>query len=88
MSEIYSLIAWAIVISLVSAFSILLISKIGVRNIVVEKAPRLISEMFDCDFCLSFWLSLILAVILAIIIAEPILIIAPFISTPITRILL
>lgn len=88
MSEIYSLMAYAIIIALVTAFSILLIGKTGLRDLIIEKAPRLVSEMFDCDFCLSFWLSLILAVILAIIIVEPVLIIVPFISVPITRILL
>lgn len=41
-----------------AAFGILFIGKIGLRGWVVAHAPRLVSEMFGCDFCLSFWTSL------------------------------
>lgn len=89
MSEIYLTIVLCItVIALVSAFIILLIGKLGVRDEVVTKAPKLISQLFECDFCLSFWVSLILAIILALIFREIYIILAPTMSTPITRILL
>lgn len=89
MSEIYLAIISAIaVIALVSSFIILLIGKLGVRNEIIYRAPRLISQLFECDFCLSFWTSLILAIILAIIFKELYVILTPIASTPITRILL
>lgn len=75
-------------IALAAAFVILLIGKLGIRDSVIAKAPKLISQLFDCDFCLSFWTSAILAVILAIFFSEFSILFIPIISTPITRILI
>ena len=75
-------------IALAAAFVILLIGKLGIRDSVIAKAPKLISQLFDCDFCLSFWVSAILAVILAIFFNEFSILFIPIISTPITRILI
>lgn len=90
MSTIYfiTMLSALICIALVSAFTILLIGKLGIRNEIITRAPKLISQLFDCDFCLSFWLSLILAIILAIFFNEIDVIFIPIISTPITRILI
>ena len=75
-------------IALAAAFVILLIGKLGIRDRVIAKAPKLISQLFDCDFCLSFWVSAILAAILAIFFSELSILFIPIISTPITRILI
>lgn len=75
-------------ISLAAAFAILLIEKLGARSEIIARAPKPISQLFDCDFCLSFWTSLILAIILAIFFNEMSIIFIPIISTPITRILI
>lgn len=77
-----------IYIALAAAFVILLIGKLGIRDNIIAKAPKLISQLFDCDFCLSFWTSLILAIILAIFFREMNILFIPIISTPITRILI
>lgn len=77
-----------IYIALAAAFVILLIGKLGIRDSIILKAPKLISQLFDCDFCLSFWTSVILAVILAIFFNEISILFIPIISTPITRILI
>lgn len=77
-----------IYIALAAAFVILLIGKLGIRDNIIAKAPKLISQLFDCDFCLSFWTSLILAVILAIFFREMNILFIPIVSTPITRILI
>lgn len=76
------------IIALTVAFIILLIGKLGLRNYLIARAPKLISELLECDFCLSFWLSLILACILAIIIGDINIIFIPVLSTPIIRFLL
>jgi hypothetical protein len=90
MSAVYfiTMLLALIYIALVAAFAILLIEKLGVRDEIITRAPRLISQSFDCDFCLSFWTSLILAIILAIFFNEMSIIFIPIISTPITRILI
>lgn len=90
MSTVYfiTLLSALIYIALAAAFAILLIGKLGIRDNIIAKAPKLISQLFDCDFCLSFWTSLILAVILAIFFREMNILFIPIISTPITRILI
>ena len=90
MSTVYfiTMLSALIYIALAAAFVILLIGKLGIRDNIIAKAPKLISQLFDCDFCLSFWTSLILAVILAIFFREMNILFIPIISTPITRILI
>lgn len=90
MSTVYfiTMLSALIYIALAAAFVILLIGKLGIRDNIIAKAPKLISQLFDCDFCLSFWTSLILAIILAIFFNETSIILIPIISTPITRILI
>lgn len=90
MSTIYfvTMIFAALYVAVQAAFIILFIGKIGIRDNVIAKAPKLISQMFDCDFCLSFWVSLILAVILAIFSGQLNLLLIPILSTPITKVLL
>lgn len=90
MSTVYfiTMLSALIYIALAAAFVILLIGKLGIRDNIIAKAPKLISQLFDCDFCLSFWTSLILAIILAIFFNEMSIIFIPIISTPITRILI
>ena len=87
MSTIY-FVSIAIIVACISAFIILFAGKTGIRNEIIARAPKLISQMFGCDFCLSFWTSLILAIILAIFFGEMSVIFIPIISTPITRILI
>ena len=90
MSTVYfiTLLSALIYIALAAAFIILLIGKLGIRDNIIAKSPKLISQLFDCDFCLSFWASLILAVILVIFFREMNILFIPIISTPITRILI
>ena len=90
MSTIYfiTMLSALIYIALAAAFAILLIGKLGVRDEIITRAPKLISQVFACDFCLSFWTSLILAIILAILFNEMSIILIPIISTPRTRILI
>ena len=90
MSTVYfiTMLSALIYISSSAAFAILFAERLGVRDKIVAEAPKLISQLFECDFCLSFWTSLILAIILAIIFNEMSIIFIPIMSTPITRILL
>lgn len=87
MSAIY-FISITIIIACISAFIILFVEKIGMRDKIIIRAPKLISQLFNCDFCLSFWTSFILAIILVIFFNEIIFLFIPIISTPITRILI
>lgn len=61
----------AVILGLLVAFVVLFLSRFevregtSIRNWVIMYAPRLVSEMFSCDFCLSWWLSLALGFLLS-----------------------
>ena len=88
MSAIFDLIGLSIIIASLSAFFILFIGKIGLREKIILYAPELLSKLYSCDFCLSFWISVIFAIFVALIHQDPTMLIIPAISTPITRILI
>lgn len=91
MSTLYSIIlllALSACVALISAFSILLLAKLGARDLIIAKAPKLISDLFQCDFCLNFWISFILASISALYFGRPIYFIIPIFSTPLGRFLI
>jgi hypothetical protein len=78
--------------SLISAFILLFITKIGLRERIIIHSSQLLSELFDCDFCLSWWVNLVImlglwgvgmydySIIMCIFI--------PICGTPITRLIL
>lgn len=80
-----TLVFTAVVVALLAAFVILFLARTGAREWLEVHSPRLLAEMFSCDFCLSWWTCLILAIVLfpfwtAIIIA--------ILATSITRYIL
>lgn len=75
----------AIIIALIACWVILFITKTGAREYIQVHAPKLISQMFSCDFCLSWWLCLLLAICFSIGTGNPIIILCAFCATPITR---
>lgn len=77
-----------IITALLSAFIILLITKIGLRDFIIGRGPKLISKMFSCDFCLSFWVNVFIALIITASMGCLSFIIIPIFAAPITRILL
>lgn len=80
-------------ISLVSAFIISLLRKLGVieqlqvHGIKSKKdiVNEMISRMANCDFCLSWWTNVIVSIIAIIFIQEAYVLAIPFLSTMITR---
>ena len=81
-------IAQTIAVALYSAFVILFMMKTGIRERVQIKGSRIVSKLFSCDFCLSFWVALVLSIISAIFTKQIEFILIPFLSTPLTRILI
>lgn len=75
-------------VALAAAFGILFIGKTGIRDKIIMKAPKLISELFSCDFCLSFWAGMLICVILAFTFTNFCIIFIPVLSAPLTRIFL
>lgn len=77
-----------IIIALFSCFVILFIEKIGYRELMQVRAPKLIAELFSCDFCLSWWINLIITSIFCVMECEWYFICCAIAATPITRKLL
>lgn len=75
----------ALIVAWASAFFILFIGRIGLRDEIITHAPKLISQMFDCDFCLSFWVALVISSLLAVAMGSWGFMVIPLLSTPITR---
>ena len=75
-----------IFIALIASFGILLITKLGIRGIIAERSKiKLISQLFECDFCLSFWTNFALSLLLALILHDCVMIVLPVLAAPITR---
>ena len=80
-----------VIVALLAAFTILVLSKTSIRyklrDICDTKKLKYISKMLDCDFCFGFWLAVLIAVICFAITLQHSWLIAPFLSAPITRLL-
>lgn len=81
-------ICYSVIVALIATFIVLLLGKVGVLEWMQINGTELISKLASCHFCLSFWAGLIVAVIFAIITANPILVLVPICSSPISRSLL
>lgn len=75
----------AIIIALIACWVILFITKIGLREYLQVHSTKVISQMFSCDFCVSWWLCLLLSVCFSIGAGDPVLLFCAFCATPITR---
>jgi len=81
-----NVIVFTLAVSCLAAFFILLITKLGIREFVQTFGNKLFSDMFNCDFCLSFWTGLIVTLFLATFVSIGAwVILVPFIATVITR---
>lgn len=79
-----------VIVALIAAFTILFISRIGLRDFIIMRSPKPISELFSCDFCLCFWISVLISTILFLRQSpyDALFIFIPICSTPIARYLL
>lgn len=82
------LLIWVFIIGTAAAFLLTLAKKWGIVEYVQVHGNDFFSQMFHCDFCLSFWLGVVLAVLASICTGHPQLLLVPICSTMITRALL
>lgn len=82
--------------SLMSAFIILLLTKVGTIewlqvNGIKAKNDRLndiVSKLANCHFCLSFWVGVIISIVAALLVGEWQLLLMPIFTAPLTRFIL
>ena len=77
-----------LIIALFATFVILITERIGIREKVQIRAPKLIAELFSCDFCLSFWVCLLASLVTSAFSNIDIVLLTAIAATPITRKLL
>lgn len=83
----------ALIIALVAAFIILFLGRFSpfdgtsVRQWLIIHSPKILSELFDCDLCLSWWICLVVALVLAPFYGLWVVVAAPL-ATPVTRFLI
>ena len=77
------------IIALISAWVLLLLNKIGAIEWLAVNGNKLISEMAQCQFCLSWWTNAIITLFIVLTLNDyATLLLAPFVASPITRKLL
>ena len=74
-------------VALLAAFAILLAKKTGVVEWMQVNGGRIVSELFSCDFCLSFWTATAILVVLALFTWRLELLLFGMLTSPITRML-
>lgn len=77
-----------ILIALASAFVLTLAYKWGVIEWMQVHGDKIISQMANCDFCLSFWSNVIVCMVVMFFVDDVTIGLAPLFSTMITRKLL
>lgn len=77
-----------ILIALASAFVLTLAYKWGVIEWMQVHGDKIISQMANCDFCLSFWSNVIVCMVVMLVVDDVTIGLAPLFSTMITRKLL
>lgn len=77
-----------ILIALASAFVLTLAYKWGVIECMQVHGDKIISQMANCDFCLSFWSNVIVCMVVMLVVDDVTIGLAPLFSTMITRKLL
>jgi len=77
-----------LIVSLIASFIILLLKKLKIVTWMQMYGSKIISDLFKCDFCLSFWTAVIICLIPSIYFGDVSFMAVPFLSTPITRLMI
>ena len=90
MRLLVNLVLASYVVAMVDAFVALFLGRFEIlsnslRNWVILRAPRLVSEAFSCDFCLCWWISVVACVLSAPFLGWWMLLV-PVVSTPLARV--
>ena len=76
-----------VAVALIAAFIVLLVKKWGLAEWVQIHGDKILSQLFSCDFCMSFWAAMLVCIALACWEDDVRLLLLPMFTTPITRML-
>ena len=84
--DMLNIVGLVFMIAMISCFIFLFLDKIGFRGYIVMYSPIwLFSDLFNCDFCLSFWINLFVSMLVVIATQDYWMFLIPLFSTPISR---
>ena len=75
-------------VGLISAFAILLATKLGIIEWMQVHGDKFIAGMANCHFCLSFWVGTVFFIAVACWLDNPLYIFGGMFSAPLTRLIL
>ena len=87
MAELFWLLIMSIIVALAAAFVVLLVKKWGIAEWMQIHGDSITSRLFSCDLCMSFWAGFIITLAVMCFQDNSTLVFVPFLSTPITRML-
>lgn len=86
MVQMFWLLIYSIVVALVAAFVVVLLKKWGVAEYMQVHGDRFISQLFSCDFCMSWWASVFVMLLSVSFVGDnAVYLLAPVLATPIAR---
>ena len=74
-------------VALAAAFVVLVVKKWGWAEWMQIHGDKFLSKLFSCDLCMSFWAGLFISVAFVCWYDDPIYMIMPVFTTPVTRML-
>lgn len=86
MVQVFWLLIYSIVVALVAAFVVVLLKKWGVAEYMQVHGDRFTSQLFSCDFCMSWWTSVFVMLLSVSFVGDnAVYLLAPVLATPIAR---
>lgn len=82
---LFELVMLTIVVAMLAAFLLLLAHKLGIVEYMQVHGNRLVSEMAQCDFCMSWWLSVAISIGFFVFTGDSLCLTVPLLSTPLAR---
>lgn len=76
-----------ILVALAAAFVVLVVKKWGWAEWMQIHGDKFLSKLFSCDLCMSFWAGLFISFAFVCWYDDPIYMIMPVFTTPVTRML-
>ena len=76
-----------ILVALLAAFIVLLVKKWGWAEWMQVHGDKYSSQLFSCDLCMSFWAAMMVSFAFVCWYDDPIYILLPIFTTPVTRML-
>lgn len=87
MIELSYILEVGVFVALLAAMMVLLVKKWGIAEWMQVHGDKFLSKLFSCDLCMSFWAAMCFAAALCCYMDSPEWLLLPFLTTPLTRML-